>query len=283
MRQTALFSLAILLMALLLAGCATNGYNKYYAGSSSGALTNLPPWSGETQLCQSSNPQKETAEILRKNYSLIGTSLFEGADSATRNMLISQAKKVGADLVLYNSQYTGTTQAVMHYPQFVAGQTYVTPSGGTYTFAGAGGAPSFATATYHATATPTIPGTYISQTRPITLKYYKHEAIYFRKSRPPILGIRVEKLAQETKDHLQRETGLLITIVVNDSPAMRAQIHEGDIIAKIAGEDLSLANYDTVLKKYAGQEVDIELIQNGESKKIAVPLNTGENPQPPNK
>lgn len=61
--------------------------------------------------------------------------------------------------------------------------------------------------------------------------------------------------------------------MVNDSPASRANILEGDVLLKIAGEDVaSFEDYNNKLPRFAGQKVDIEIWRQGEIKTIAVQL-----------
>ena len=117
----------------LITGCATipNGFSQFYQDRAGAGITNLPPYSGSTKVfVQSANPTNDIKELYRNGYALIGFSAFEGPPQ-TQDMLMSQAKKIGADVVLYSSVYLGSQQAAVPFLQYHPGQTYTTTSSGT--------------------------------------------------------------------------------------------------------------------------------------------------------
>ena len=89
----------------------------------------------------------------------------------------------------------------------------------------------------------------------------------------------VQSLNQDLRATLQRNSGVLVGVVINDSPAFRANILEGDIIIKFAGEDVSSPQeYHDKMIGLAGQRVDVEIWRNGETKIIPIQLNVSQQP-----
>lgn len=75
---------------------------------------------------------------------------------------------------------------------------------------------------------------------------------------------------------LNRDRGIIIGQVVEDSPAEKAGLKEDDIIVTLNGEEVS--NYDAFRTKVASfkpdEKVDLEVIRDGDEKKISVTLGT---------
>jgi S1-C subfamily serine protease len=66
--------------------------------------------------------------------------------------------------------------------------------------------------------------------------------------------------------------------VIQDSPAFKANILEGDIIIQIADKPVTTAqDFVADLSAYAGQKVPIKLIRNGQTIDIDVQLNEATN------
>jgi len=188
---------------------------------------------------------------------------------------MSQATKVGADVVLYGCQYLGSQQTAMPWIQYNPGQSYTTTSSGivnanTY---GSGGN-AYGTANYYGSSTTTTPGSFSTQMIPITVQRYQYDAAFFRKARPPVIGLSVTSLPSEVRERLQRNTGAVVDIVRNDSPAFKANILERDVLLRINGEEVSSPqDFIAKCKRFAGQSIDIEIWRNGETKTIPVQLN----------
>lgn len=116
--QSALPAATWLLLALFaltsLTGCVTtqNGFAQFYQDFAGVNITNLPPYSGSTKIHSTSNPTNDVKELVRNGYWMIGASAFQGPAQAD-NALMTQAKKVGADVVLVTSGYLGSSQAAV--------------------------------------------------------------------------------------------------------------------------------------------------------------------------
>jgi S1-C subfamily serine protease len=84
----------------------------------------------------------------------------------------------------------------------------------------------------------------------------------------------MEDLPAELRTKLERNTGFQVVVVLNDSPAFRANILEGDVVLKMNGQDvLSQADGISKLAALAGQQVTIQVWRHGDTKDILVQLN----------
>jgi hypothetical protein len=223
----------------ILTGCATrpNSYTQYYQDKAGPDLTNLPPYSGSTQILTTSNTVNDAKDLYRNGYTLLGVSEFQ-APSQSDNDLRLQAIKVGADVVLCSRVFLRIgTPAI--WPSDKNSQGMITPAG-----------------------------------MPITDRIYQYQAGFFRKGRPAILGVMYRPIPTEIRQKLARNTGVLVHVVVTGSPASNANILEGDVILKMAGEDvMAETDMGEKLNKLAGQKVDLEIWRDGQVQTISVQLN----------
>jgi hypothetical protein len=262
---------------LNLTGCITtpNGFSKFYQDNAGTGITNLAPYSGSTKIYTPANLTNDVRDLYRNGYSLIGVSAFQGPPQAN-GALMSQAKKVGADIVLISSAYLGSQQAAVPWIQYNPGQTYTTTSSGTVNANvwGSGGY-AYGTGNYYGTSTTTSPGTFNTQIIPVTVHQYQYEAAFFRKMPRPILGVLPQPLPPEIRQQLERNTGVYAWIVRDNSPAFAANILEGDVILKLNGEDvISVDDYIAKYTRLAGEKVDVQIWRNGQIKSISLQLNS---------
>lgn len=268
--------LTVLCALINLTGCVTapNGFRRFYRDLAGEGITNLAPYSGTTKIFMPSNPTNDFNNLMRNGYVLIGESSFQGPPQSN-GALMSQAKKVGADVVLVSSAYLGSQQTAVPWIQYNPGQTYTTTTSGTVNAnAWGSGGYAYGTGNYYGNSTTTTPGTFSTQIIPVTVQLYSYDAGFFRKRPAPIFGALSLPLPSEIRTQLERNTGVLVSIVVNDSPAFNANILEGDVILKMNGEDVM--SVPDLLKKnmtFAGQKVDVEIWRNGQFKTISVQLN----------
>jgi len=90
------------------------------------------------------------------------------------------------------------------------------------------------------------------------------------------LGVTTVDLNDELAEyfHVDAGSGALVTQVAHDSPAAEAGIKSGDIITKLAGEDISGPSdlAEAVADHDPGEEVEIALIRKGKAKTIRAEL-----------
>jgi hypothetical protein len=269
--------LAIAFLALVnLTGCVTtqNGFTQFYQDQAGAGITNLLAYSGTTKIFTPSNPTNDLKELYRNGFVLIGQSAFQGPPQAD-GALMTQAKKVGADVVLFSSAYLGSEQTSVPWIQYNPGQTYTTRSSGVVTAnAWGSGGYAYGTGNYSGTSTTTTPGTFSTQVIPVTVHRFAYQAAFFRKRPPSIFGVLTQPLPTEVRQALERNTGAFVWVVVNGSPAFNANILESDVILKMNGEDV-VSDADLLAKnvKFAGQAVEAEIWRGGQFKTISVRLN----------
>jgi serine protease Do len=262
-------------VALFLTGCATNNFSKFYTGYSQDALTNLPPWSGHTSIFNSTDLPTDAKQLNRRGFTEIGQSSFRTAATQSESDILNQAKQVGADIVLYRTIYLGSEQTAVPYTDYTPGRTYTTTSSGTVN-ANAYGSGGYASGTgnYYGTATTTTPGTFSTQMVPVTLHFYNHNAVFFRTNWPSVLGVVAKPLSDDMRRKLKRNGGAEVLILINDSPAFRANILEGDIILRIDGEDIASPDEMVqIMHKHAAERVNIEIWRDGSAEVVPVQLN----------
>ncbi len=191
----------------------------------------------------------------RLGYVPIGYSSFNSGRSESEKGAIAQAQQVGADLVVVvNPAYTGSISSVVPITTPTTTTSHTTGSATAY---GAGGS-----VTAYGNATTT---TYGSRTNhiPMTVTRYDYRAVYFVK-RTYVFGANWRDLTNDERAELQSNSGLLITAVVNDSPAFRNDVLAGDILVKIDGQPVygQKAAFDAIRNK-RGQEVTLTLYRSG--------------------
>ena len=264
--------------ALLLSGCVNN-FSKFYQDRSGVFLANpsshLEPYSGTTQIFTTNDPVRDMGDLRRRGYVLLGESSFVATQAVTMDQLKAQAKDVGADIVLYRTEYEGSVEAAMPLIHYQPGQTSTTYSSGTTNASiyGTGGT-AYGTGNYSGTSTTTTPGTYSTTMVPVTLQRNSHDALFWRKGKPSVLGVRWTNLTEEMRLQLKRNTGVVVQGVIDDSPAFRANILPGDIIIGI--DDVSADSVTDVVPKItarAGKECKLTLLRGGAEVVVTVKLN----------
>jgi hypothetical protein len=257
-----------------LAGCITapDGFNQFYQDVAGADIARLPPYSGTTKISMESNPAGDLKELYRSGYTLIGASVFQGPAQAD-GALERQAKKVGADEVLFSCADLQGGQAAVPWLQSNPGQTYTTTGSGTVHADAAGGGYVYGTGNY-GTATIAMPGKISAQVIPGAVHRYQYQARFFRRMPPTILGLFAQPLPDEMRPQLGRNTGVLVWVVKNGSPAAAANILEGDVISKVNGQDvLSVPDFVDKFTKLVGQKVEVEIWRDGQFKTVSVQLN----------
>lgn len=225
---------------LLMTGCSASGYQSYYKEYPiTKELHNNKDAQflkdGETpQVYYSDNINADMAKMASKYYFPIGYSSFNGKQS-DESEVIEQAKKVKAVLALYTKKYTNTQNVSGAYmvPQtnYMSGSAYGT--GGYATFQGT-------------QTTNTLVPYSINQTR------FDQEAVFFVKGLKKLrFGINAEDISRDKRIELG-ETGALVTLIYEHSPAYNSDILVNDIITYVDGIKIKDHNHlKTVLADYS--------------------------------
>lgn len=255
-------------------GCVNPATQFYRDLVPPGAASTLLPYSGTTQIYSSADMDRDAQSMRRRNYNCIGFSGFQGAVTLTDAMLREQAKKVGADVVLYASKYQGSQQVAVPYTQYQPGQTSTTTSTGTVNANAYGtGGYAYGNANYYGTSTTTTPGTFSTTVVPVTVQRYEYGISYWRRCKPPVFGVSGINLPDELRQKLQRNTGFLVAVVVDDSPAFRANVLPGDVVTAFNGHPiLSMKDFLDKLPEVAGQHCMVTLLRDGKEQTVAVEM-----------
>jgi hypothetical protein len=97
------------LAAFVLTGCTTV-IKQSYEGDPAASNMKLAAYSGSTAVYGSTDPEGDGRELVSESYARIGVSHFEKDGRVRYAELQSEAKDVGADIVLFSVKWQGSTQ-----------------------------------------------------------------------------------------------------------------------------------------------------------------------------
>ena len=272
MRRRLINTLVAVTTALALTGCA-NGYKEFYIPATgvspefvSANRASAAPALPVIERSPFGDLEKIIAGYSKRGYVVIGESSFNSGENVSEDHALKQGAAVGADLVLvFVPQYTGSVTSSMPLTTPTTSTSYTTSSANAY---GPGGqATAFgnaSTTTYGSTTT------YI----PITVNRSDYGAIYFVKGRFRV-GAFVRNLNDLERQLLQTNQGVVVTTIVDDSPAYKADILAGDMIVAMDGERVSnQESFTRMASARAGRLINLSLIRNG--KPIEKSMQVGE-------
>lgn len=254
----------ILSLAFILSGCAS-GYQKFYKPYADAKtlpdVQTLSP--NDTPKIFASDDLARDVRIARsKGYIVVGESSFNGERESERGM-VQQAQQNGAVMVLFSSKFAGTRTITT--PLFLPNNKTTYSSG---TVNGTGGS-----ANYSGTST-----TYGTTVVPLTTEQqrYNQAAVYFVKStRKPRVGLVALDLTPELRKNLERNTGVIVDIVREESPAFIANVLPGDVIIEINGATVINSKHAYELLQAASPpqgRFTLKIIRNGTERLIDINL-----------
>lgn len=255
----------LVFFVFLFGGCATSGYKQFYQQyvdvETLPDLEILQPGQ-EPKVYGTDNFDRDIATLRAKKYIVIGASSFNGGYEDTKNAA-AQAKSIGATIVLTNSQYTNTqtTTTALFLPN-----NQTTYYSGTVHSGGVFGGYSGTSTTYGSVAVP-----YTTNQR-----RYDQTAVYLVKTNQKVrFGIVPINLPPEKRTEIGRNTGVLIDVVLEDTPAFNSNVMAGDILIAIDGKNVK--NADNVLQLLSevgasASETVFTVIRNDKEQEINVKL-----------
>jgi hypothetical protein len=255
----------IILFALTLNGCV-NPYADFYQGATDAvSRSTYIARTGPIEIYASDNFERDVEQLTRRGFSFLGSSSFNGAtDSVTKQQLLAQAEKVGAHVVLVSSRNTGTITGAL---PITVPNTTTSQTSGSATVYGSGGS-----ATVYGRATTTTYGQH-TMLMPYTIQRSDFTAVYLIRQRFA-LGAYWRPIDEQTMRRLQTNQAVQVTLVVEDSPAFRADILPNDIITQVDGTPVggseALKNY---LASKAGSKVSFVIDREGKRVEKVVALN----------
>jgi hypothetical protein len=259
------------LVVVMLAGCASNGYTKYYTAQPkaeeilASPLIDKAPKEPVVVNINEQNSKATFTDLRRHGYILIGESSFYGPASKTDNdQAVDQAKKVGAALVTigisYHDTLSGTNQFTLPGAPVTSTVNTVGSVNGNY---------------YNANSTVTTPGAPTTYNIPYVVDRNNFWAGYWvhQGSDKYKLGALMQDLPSNLTAKLHRNTGVYIPLVITGTPAFTANILDGDVITKINGMDvIDQASFKNQLAQLSGQPVTLDLIRGDENLLIKLTL-----------
>ncbi len=221
-------ALIVLLFPLFfqISGCATN-HEKHYRPFEKTADSIQLYREKYTFLSESENPEiiyisedevyDASAQIRAKGFDLLGSSHWLGIkQSVFEESMIAQSKKIGASKVLTYSAPKGLRQSSGTINQTKTANTSIFNSNSGY---------SSAVTTY------SVPMTFNR-----TYAVFDHVTLFFvRYNDNPKYGIEYRPLTEKIKKRIERNTGVVVTTIMDNSPAFFSNVLRGDVIIKING------------------------------------------------
>jgi len=257
MRRLASF-ISITVAASLSTGCQ-NPYTTFYKGQqdarkSAGYSADQP----RLEILASSDVQKDVLSFIRKGYFVCGESSFEGNSNVGDIQDIKrQALAVGATVVVFSNRYSRTVSSTMYLTLPTSSTTYTNGSATAYGSGGSVTAFGSSTSTTYGTSTEAIPYS-VSRSR--------FDAVFMFKGTRPRVGIIPEELNDSIRQSIGTNSGILVSVVVEGSPAFTSDILPGDVVVSINGERISSpANYLQLLDKYQGEDAVFAIVRSGTS------------------
>jgi hypothetical protein len=229
----------------LLTGC-TNPYEDFYHPSANltTAMKAYIPSSEPLVIYTTSDFSKDIDALVRRGYFPVGNSSFNAnANLVSEGQLRSQANAVHAQVVLVSSHYTNTVTGAIPLTLPQTSTTYVSGSFGS------------ATATTYGTSTTMMP---------YSIQRSDFGAVYFIKTRQRV-GIIAAPLDDAIRKRIGTNSGVLVRIVVDGSPAFVADIFPGDILLSVNSDRVqSPEQYAQLLNQYEGQTATFHLNRDGQ-------------------
>lgn len=200
--------------------------------------------------------------LMSKMYRPVGYSSFNG-EYEDDNDVKAQAKRVGATVVLVNSEYTNTQTTTS--PLFLPSSSTTQHSGSVYG-GGVYGRYSGTSTTYGRTVVPIT----TQQMR------YDQAAVFFVKSTNKLrVGVFLNNLSDRQRQTLERNTGALIEAVAEESPAFYANLLPGDVLIKVNDSNVKNEKHAVDLMRQLGPSEDttmFTIIRNGKEQSITIKL-----------
>lgn len=250
--------IALLLQVFVLAGCA-NGYQQFYQsypGVTPETIAKIraapPPATPQVEHIPSFDISVFEA-YAKHGYVAVGDSSFNSGEKQPDTFAIEQGRAVGADLVvIVNPRYTGTVTTSVPITTPTTATSY---SSGVATTYG-----SYGTVNAYGNGVTTTYGTRTTY-MPLVIHRNAFSAVYFIK-RHHVLGALFRDLNDSERQALQTNKGAVITVVVNDSPAFKADLLKGDIVTSINGQPVTNAQeYSATIAADAGQTVNLSILR----------------------
>jgi membrane-associated protease RseP (regulator of RpoE activity) len=251
----------IALLPLLFVGCVS-GYKSFYTPATgvspeiiAARRVSPPPAIPIVERFAPAAPDTILAAYAKRGYVMIGSSMFNSGRNEPETSALKQGQDVGADLVLVlNPKYTGSITSVV--PITVPSTTTSNTSGSATAYGSGGSVTAYGNATTTTYGTNT---TYI----PMTVNRSDYGAVYFVKQRFSF-GAFLRDLNDTERQELQTNQGVVVLNIADDSPAFKADILPGDVVAAIDGITVpNKAGLAQIMDDLKGKQVTVAIVRRG--------------------
>lgn len=267
-------------LMVVIAGCVTtNPYSQYYHDNTQGThavhIRNDYSALPDPLVYQGQNPEKDPKAMLEKGFGLIGWSSFN-AGPINQDKAVQQARYLRANAVIIYSTYTHTLSGAL--PLTLPDVQTVTSQGsgfasGSGTAFGSGGMVNYSgSANAFGSSQTTIYGSRTTY-MPYNVNRYDYHASFWIKSTNIIFGAVLRDLTPEERRSTGSNHGVVIGVVIWNTPAFEADLLEGDIIKKVNDIDITgPTTWNTMLSENLGKPVVVAFIRDGKEQKKTVTL-----------
>lgn len=252
MKQNLLLSISLMGVIFILTGCQ-NAYSQFYTPY---LQKKLEPT--DSVKYYTYNNEEDVLNALSKGYEIIGYSGFTSTKAPTQEQAISQAQKVGADVVMATWKFQNTESQTIPIMNYTPGTTST-----TYSNANAYGS-NGSSAYGYGTSTTYTQGQYSTNYVQRTANRYMYGAYYLKKidikklSLGVIFGNKTAEMSKKTGTN----SGCPIRIVYENTPAYYNDLMNGDIILKANNEKvLSCEELSKTLSR--SKVISFEIWRNG--------------------
>lgn len=248
----------LLSLILVLGGCA-NSYQQFYQpspGPTPETIARLRTSPAPANPLVEHVPSFDLSEqegYEKLGYGMIGYSFFNSGQRQSESNAIEQGRTVGADLVvIVNPRYTGTETASVAITTPTTSTSY--SSGTAMAYGPYGTVNAFGSG---------VTSTYGTQTNymPIVIHREDYGAVYLVK-RHFVLGTIMRDLNDGERKSLQTNKGVVVSVVVNNTPAFNADILTGDIITELDGQIVTDSHeFSSFVGSHAGRMVTLSILR----------------------
>ena len=259
--------ICITLFALMSAGCTTSGYQRFYQ-----PYCDVSQLKDVEFLAEGAEPYvwqvniKEVGDAVKllraRGYESVGYSLFNGGYENIANAK-KQAKRLKALAVIVGAEYTDTQTSTVPLSIPTSQTTY---GSGTVSMGSVHGNYSGSSTTYGSTIVPIT----TNQRR------YDQGAVYFVKDKRKYrFGLQFVNLNSEQRKVLGRNTGAVVDVVIENSPAFYSNVLEGDVIIAVDGVPVRSVEEASTAMRDVPESVKsstLRIIRSGVEKDIEVKL-----------
>lgn len=266
-----MFAWIALPVVLVVQGCAS-GYSQFYQpaqNASPGAVAAMrvsqPPNTPQLERSAPEDPQRLLDAYAKRGFALIGSSTFNSGRPESEDAAIRQAQEVGADLVvILNPRYTGSVTSNLPITTPMTSTSNTSSSATAYGPAGSVSARGNSTTTTYGSTT-----TYI----PVTTNRMDYGAMFFVKQKFG-LGIFPRDLNESERQTYQTNRGVVVRLVVDNTPAYNNDVLVGDLLTSIDGIPISNSQkLGELLAERRGKRVILSISRKGITIEKAIGLN----------